>query len=56
MTIANSSIARAKVDSDFEATLTKADNAMQPSVYDPQNLKVDIFSYAQGRADRVQQN
>lgn len=29
---------------------------MQPSVYDPQNLKVDIFSYAQGRADRVQTN
>ena len=56
MTIGDGSIARAKVNSDFEATLTKADTAMQPSVYDPQNLRVDIFSYAQGRADMVQLN
>lgn len=56
MTIADNSIARTKVNSDFEATLVKADTAMQPSVYDPQNLKVDIFSYAQARADTVQNN
>ena len=56
MTIGDGSIARAKVNSDFEATLTKADTAMQPSVYDPQNLRVDVFSYAQGRADMVQLN
>ena len=56
LTIADSSITRQKVDADFNATLTKADTAMQPSVYDPQNLKVDIYSYAQGRADTVQRN
>lgn len=54
MTIADNSITRAKVNSAFETTLQKADSAMQPSVYDPQNLRVDIFSYAQGRADIVQ--
>lgn len=46
MTIQDGSITRSKVDSNFNDTLTKADNAMQPSVYDPQNLKVDIYSYA----------
>ena len=56
LTIADGSITRSKVDSDFNSTLTKADNAMQPSVYDPQGLRVDIFSYAQGRADIVQNN
>ena len=56
MTIADGSISRAKVNAAFEATLAKADTAMQPSVYDPQNLHVDIFSYAQGRADIVQTN
>ena len=34
----------------------KADTAMQPSVYDPQGLKIDVFSYAQARADTVQKN
>ena len=43
MTIADGSITRNKVDSNFEATLTKADTAMQPSMYDPQGLKVDIY-------------
>ena len=56
LTIADGSITRNKVDSNFEATLTKADTAMQPSMYDPQGLKVDIYSYAQGRADTVQSN
>lgn len=56
LTITDGSITRSKVDSTFEDTLAKADSAMQPSVYDPQNLKVDIFSYAQGRADIVQNN
>lgn len=56
LTIQDNSISRSKVDSDFNDTLIKADTAMQPSVYDPQNLKVDIYSYAQGRADTVQNN
>ena len=56
MTIADSSITRSKVDSDFNDTLTKADSAMQPSVYDPQGLKVDVFSYAKAKADTVQMN
>lgn len=56
MTIKDGSLTRAKVNSQFEETLKKADTAMQPSVYDPQGLKVDVYSYAQGRADIVQEN
>lgn len=56
MTITDGSISRKKVNADFENTLVKADTAMQPSMYDPQNLKIDIFSYAQGKADTVQKN
>lgn len=56
LAIGDGSIARSKVNTAFEATLLKADNAMQPSVYDRQNLRVDIYSYAQGRADAVQTN
>lgn len=56
LTITDGSITRDKVNSAFETTLAKADSAMQPSVYDPQNLHVDVFSYAQGRADIVQNN
>lgn len=56
LTIADGSITRSKVDSAFNDILTKAETAMQPSVYDPQGLKVDIFSYAQARADTVQAN
>lgn len=56
MTIADNSISRKKVNADFENTLVKADEAMQPSVYDPQGLKIDIYSYAQGKADTVQKN
>ena len=53
MTITDGSITRQKVDAGVEATLDKADSAMQPDVYDPQGLKVDVYSYAQGRADIV---
>lgn len=56
MTIANGSIARNKVNSAFENTLVKADTAMQPSMYDPQGLKIDVYAYAQGKADTVQKN
>lgn len=56
MTIKDGSLTRAKVNSQFEETLKKADTAMQPSVYDPQGLNADIYSYAQGRADIVQEN
>lgn len=56
MTIQDNSISRSKVDSGFNDVLNKADTAMQPSMYDPQNLKVDVFAYAQSRADTVQNN
>ena len=56
MSIADGSITPAKVNSAFAAILQDAESAMQPSVYDPQNMRVDIFSYAQGRADIVQNN
>lgn len=56
LTIQDGSISRSKVDADFESTLSKAETAMQPNVYDTQNLKVDVYSYAQGRADMVQYN
>ena len=56
MTIQDGSVTRQKVDSEFEDTLSKADTAMQPSVYDPQNLKIDIFDYARAKADTVQKN
>lgn len=56
LSITDGSLPRTKVDADFESTLAKADTAMQPSQYDPQNLGIDIFSYAQARADTVQKN
>lgn len=56
MTIQDNSISRSKVDSGFNDVLNKADTAMQPSMYDPQNLRVDVFAYAQSRADTVQNN
>ncbi|MDO5546945.1 MAG: DUF6273 domain-containing protein [Eubacteriales bacterium] len=56
MTIADGSISRKKVNADLENTLVKADTAMQPSMYDPQGLKIDVYAYAQGKADTVQKN
>lgn len=56
MTLTDGSVARSKVDAGFENTLVKADTAMQPKVYDPQGLAVDIYSYAQAKADTVQKN
>lgn len=56
MTIEDGSITREKMDVNLEETLAKADTAMQPSVYDPQNLHIDFYSYAQGKADTVQLN
>ena len=56
MTITDGSVSRQKVDADFENTLVKADSAMQPGTYDPQGLGIDIYSYAQGKADTVQAN
>ena len=56
MTIEDGSITRKKLADDVAGSLDSADSAMQPSVYDPQGLKVDVFSYAQGRADIVQEN
>lgn len=53
--IEDGSITREKLDKDVSDSLGNADSAMQPSVYDPQNLHVDVYSYAQGRADMVGQ-
>lgn len=54
MTIEDGSITREKMDANLEETLTKADTAMQANVYDPRNLAIDVYAYAQGRADTVQ--
>ena len=56
MTIQDKSITRAKVDTSIADSLNKADEAMQPGIYDPQNLQVDVYSYAQGRADIVKKD
>lgn len=56
MTIGTGSIARDKVNASFEETLKKADTAMQPEVYDPRGLGVDVYAYAQAKADTVQKN
>lgn len=45
MSLGDGTLQRVKVDSAFEATLVKADTAMQPSVYDPTNKAQDIFAY-----------
>ena len=60
MTIEDGSISRAKVDSTFESTLQKADDAMQPTVYDPLgygqlNPPVNPYSYASAQ-DTVSKN
>lgn len=56
LTIEDHSLTRDKVDNDFESTLEKADTAMQPSVYDRQNLRADVYAYAKAQADTVQRN
>ena len=54
MAIGDGTISKAKVDTDFAATLDKADSAMQPSVYDPNGYgslatPVDPYSFAQAQ-------
>lgn len=56
LTIADGSITRSKVNSELNDILTLAETAMQPSVYDKLGRKVDVFDYAQSRADTVQNN
>lgn len=56
MTIQNSSITKDKLADEVIESLDNADSAMQPDVYDPLGLKVDVFTYAQGRADIVAQD
>ena len=56
LTIADGSITRSKVNSELNDILTLAETAMQPSVYDKLNRKVDVYDYAQSRADTVQNN
>ena len=56
MTIADGSIPKSKVNAAFNETLDKADTAMQPEVYDPRGLAVDVYAYAQAKADTVQKN
>lgn len=58
LAIEDGSITRAKVDANFEATLVKADNAMQPSVYDPlgygsREVPIDPYSFAQAQDTNV---
>lgn len=53
MAIQNGSITKEKLADEVVETLGKADKAMQPDVYDPLGLKVDVYTYAQGRADMV---
>lgn len=54
-TIQDGSIARSKVNSAFEATLVKADTAMQPSEYGEGGTK-DVFAFADSKAAIVQQD
>ena len=54
ITIEDNSITRDKVDSNFEATLAKADSAMQANVYDPlgyggREVPIDPYSFAQAQ-------
>lgn len=56
LTIADGSITRKKVNSELNDILTLAESAMQPSVYDKLGRKVDVYDYAQSRADTVQNN
>lgn len=56
MTIGDGTITKNKLGSDVTPSLGLANSAMQPSVYDPQGLKTDIFSYSKARADAVQNN
>ena len=58
MTIGDGTLGREKVDEDFEATLQKADGAMQKSVYDPTGYGdrgVTPYSYAQSQAEQARQ-
>jgi len=48
-TIGNGTISRDKVNSAFEATLAKADTAMQPTQYNPNNYSQDPYSFAQSQ-------
>ena len=53
-TIEDGSIPRSKVNAAFEATLAKADTAMQPTVYDPvgygtRTTPIDPYSFAQAQ-------
>lgn len=54
LTLEDGSVTRSKLDNGVTDSLDNADSAMQPSVYDPQNLRIDVYSYAQGRADMVE--
>lgn len=56
LTLEDGSVTTKKLHPDVAGVLDKANTAMQPSVYDPQGLQVDVYSYAQGRADMVGQD
>lgn len=58
LSIEDGSISRDKVDADFETTLSKADSAMQPDVYDPlgygdREVPIDPYSFAQAQDTNV---
>lgn len=47
--IADGSIPRSKVDTLFENTLSLADSAMQPTVYDTEGVEQDVYAYARAQ-------
>ena len=58
LVILDGTLGREKVDTDFEATLAKADTAMQPSAYDPvgygqREVPIDPYSFAQAQDTNV---
>lgn len=56
MTIQNGSVTKDKLADEVTDVLDMAEAAMSPDVYDPLGLKVDVFAYAQGRADIVSED
>ena len=54
--LAAGAITKTQLSAAVQATLDLADSAMQASVYDTQGLQTDVFQYAKGRADFVNDN
>ena len=54
--LAAGAITKTQLAAAVQATLDLADSAMQASVYDTQGLQTDVYQYAKGRADFVNDN